>query len=105
MYISYTNKIRLNQVPLPTQDTTWENDTNMIKHNIHEGQEVNPFQAGVHKAAMNRQESITNTKHNKNDPQKKHRLGTVSTKLFQLLHYLLIVGQICEKIVHFMIKA
>ena len=33
------------------------------KHHIQENQEVSPFQAGDHKAAMNRQDSMTNTKH------------------------------------------
>ena len=47
-----------------------------------ESQEVTPFRAGDHKAAMNRRESIT--KHdinNTNDPQKKYRLGTVSKNI------------------------
>ena len=36
-------------------------------------------QAGGHKAAMNRQDSMTDTTpNNKKDPQKKHRLGKVS---------------------------
>ena len=35
-------------------------------------QEVSPFPAGDHKAAMNRRETMKNTRHNlnKNDPQK-----------------------------------
>ena len=37
-----------------TQDTTWESDKNTIKHHIQESQEVSPFSAGDHKAAMNR---------------------------------------------------
>ena len=44
------------------------------KHHKQESQEVRPFQAGDYKTAMNRQESMTNI-NNKNDPQKKHRLG------------------------------
>ena len=48
---------------LLTQDTAWESDKNTIKHHIQESQEVSPFPAGDHKAAMNRQENITNTKH------------------------------------------
>ena len=32
------------------------------KHHTQENQEVSPFPAGDHKAAMNRQESMTNTK-------------------------------------------
>ena len=54
---------RYNQVPHLTQDTTWESYKNTRKHHIQESQEVSPFQVGDHKAAMNRQESMTNTKH------------------------------------------
>ena len=47
---------RYNQVPHMTKDTTWESDKNKlnITHNI---QEVSPFPAGDHKAAMDRRES------------------------------------------------
>ena len=38
----------------------WQNTR---KHHTQEGQEVYPFSAGDHKAAMNRQESMTSTKH------------------------------------------
>ena len=62
----------------------WQNTS---KHYIQESQEVSPFPAGDHKAAMNRQDSMTDktalqtrTINNKNDPQEKHRLGTVSKK-------------------------
>ena len=34
-----------------------------IKHNIQEIKETSPFPAGGQKAAMNRRESMTNTKH------------------------------------------
>ena len=73
-----------NQAPHLTQYTTSESDKNTIKHHIQESQEVGPFPAEDHKAAMNRQENKTNTKNinNKNDPQKKHCLGTVSKKYF-----------------------
>ena len=54
---------RYKQVPHLTKDTTWESDENKIKHNIQELQDASPFPAGDHKAAMNRQESMTNTKH------------------------------------------
>ena len=63
---------RYNQVPHLTKDTTWENDKHKRKHHKQESQEVSHFQAGDHKAAMDRQESMTNTK------QKKNRLRTVS---------------------------
>ena len=54
-----------------TQDTISESDKNIRKHHIQEIQEVSPFPAGGHKAARNRQDSMTD----KQDPQKKHRLG------------------------------
>ena len=54
---------RYNQVPHLTQDTTWESDKNTIKHHTQESQEIRHFPAGDNKAAMNRQESMTNTKH------------------------------------------
>ena len=72
---------RYNQVPHLTQDTTCEinKDTINITNN---SQEVSPFQAGDHKAAMNRRESMTNTRHkNTNDPQKKYHLGMVSENI------------------------
>ena len=48
-------RIRYNQVPHLTQDTTWERDTNTRKHHVQESQEASSFPAGGHKAAMNRQ--------------------------------------------------
>ena len=59
---------RYNQVPHLTQDTTWESDK---KTNItNNSQDVSPFPAGDHKAAMNRRESMTNTRH------KQHKWST-----------------------------
>ena len=52
---------RFNQVPHLTQDTIWESDKNTIKHNIQENQDASHLPAGDSKAAMNRQESMTNT--------------------------------------------
>ena len=40
-----------------------ETDKNTRRNHIHESQEVSPFPVDDHKAAMNRQESMTNTKH------------------------------------------
>ena len=54
---------RYNQVPHLTKDITRESDKNTIKHHTQESKEVSPFPAGDHKAALNRQESMTNTKH------------------------------------------
>ena len=72
---------RYNQVPHLTQDTIWESNKNTI--NItNKSQEVSPFPAGDYKAAMNRRESMGNTRHKTtNDQQKKYSLGTVS-KIF-----------------------
>ena len=50
------------------QDTTWKSNKNTI-YTTNKSQEVSPFPAGKHKAAMNRRESMRNTKHkNTNDP-------------------------------------
>ena len=70
---------RYNQVPHLTQDTTRESNK---KYNKHHKQEVSPFPAGDHKAAMNRRERMRIAIHkNTNDPQKKYRLGTVSKSI------------------------
>ena len=55
---------RYNQVPLPTRDTVWESDKNIVKHHTQESQEVSPFPAGDHKATRNRKDNMakTNTK-------------------------------------------
>ena len=73
---------RYNQVPHLTQDTTWESNKNTI--NItNKSQEVSPFPAGDHKAAINRRERMRHTRQkNANDPQKKYRLGKRSVKIF-----------------------
>ena len=68
---TYSNKLskkakirnRHNQVPHLSQDTTPERDKNTRKHHIQESQEVIPFPAGDHKAAMNRQLSMKDTKY------------------------------------------
>ena len=52
-----------NQVPNLTQHNPWESDYNTRKHHIQEGQEASPFQAGGHRAAMDRQDSMKDTKH------------------------------------------
>ena len=63
--VSKKAKIRnqYNQVPHLTQDTKWERDKNTGELHIQASQEVRPFPAGDHKAAMKRQESMTNRKH------------------------------------------
>ena len=51
-----------NQVPHLSQDTKWE--SNKITINItKKSQEVSHFSSGDHKAAMNRRESMANTRH------------------------------------------
>ena len=73
---------RYNQEPHFTQDTTWQSDKNTRKHRIQKGQEVSPFPAGNHKAAMNRHDRMTDTKqNNKKDLQKKHLLGMVNKNI------------------------
>ena len=53
---------RYNQIPQPSQDTKWE--SNKITLNItNKSKEVRPFPSGDHKAAMNRRDSMTNTRH------------------------------------------
>ena len=75
MKVSKKAKIRnrYNQLPHLAQGITRESDKNTRKLHIHASQEVSPLRTGDHKAAMNRQVSMTNTKlniNNKNDPQK-----------------------------------
>ena len=53
---------RYNQVPHLNQDTTLESDKNARKLHIQASQEFRSFPAGDHKAAMNRQKSITDKK-------------------------------------------
>ena len=63
----------------PDPGYQWESDNFTIRH-PNESQEVSPFPAGDHKASVNRRAR----KHDKNktrDPQKKHRLGTVSKNI------------------------
>ena len=56
-------RYRYNQVPHLIQDAIWENATKTRKHHIQESQEFSPLPVSDHKAVMNRQESMTNTKH------------------------------------------
>ena len=74
---------RYNQVPHLTQDTNGK-VTNSQLDTTNESQDVSPFPAGGHKAHINRRaqrRSNDKTEQNIKDPQKKHRLGTVS-KIF-----------------------
>ena len=68
---------RYNQLPHLTQDITWESNKNTT--NItNKLQEVSPVPAGDHKVAMNRFESMRNTRHkNTNDPQKVAKLALI----------------------------
>ena len=66
-----------------TPDTTWERTKKTTrKHHTQENQEVSSFLAGNLKAAMNNQDSMTDTNaNNKTAPKKKHRLGMVSKNI------------------------
>ena len=67
-----------------TPDTTWERTKKKTtrKHHTQENQEVSSFLAGNLKAAMNNQDSMTDTNaNNKTAPKKKHRLGMVSKNI------------------------
>ena len=73
---------RYNQVLHLTQNTNGK-VTNLHLDTTNESQEVSPFPAGDHKAHINRR-TQRHSKHkaeNIKDPQKKHRIGTVS-KIF-----------------------
>ena len=76
---------RYNQVPHLTQDTTGESNK-IQKHITNKSQEVSPFPAGDHKAAMNRRKTMRNTRHkNTFDPQK-------STPFERSVKYILLEG-------------
>ena len=70
---------RYNQAPLLTQDTNEKVTTSQLD-TTNESQEVSSFPAGDHKASINRRAHEIITKQDRN-PQKKHRLGTVSTNI------------------------
>ena len=83
--VSKGAKIRngYNQVPHLTQDTNGK-VTNSQLDISNESQEVSSFQAGDHKALINRRAQRHNkhkTEKNINDPQKKYPLGTVSKNI------------------------
>ena len=54
---------RYNQVPLLTQDTTWESYKTQENITYKNTRELSPLSVATHKAAMNRQNSMTDTKH------------------------------------------
>ena len=73
-----------NQVSYKTQDTIWEKGKNARKHHIQESHKVRPFPTGDNMGAKHRHHSIAKINiNNKNDPQKKHSLGTVSKKFIE----------------------
>ena len=74
---------RCNQVPHLTQDATFESDDTTRAHHIRESKEVSLYTAGDHKAAINRKDSMTDTKNKyQNGSTKKHRVGTVCKNIF-----------------------
>ena len=64
MKVRKNAKIRNRYNPHLTQDITLESDKNTRKHKIQENHEVSSFSADDQKAAMNRQDSMTDSKHN-----------------------------------------
>ena len=74
-----------NQAPHLTKDTNGKVTTSQLDI-TNESQEVSQFPAGDHKASHQQtevHENITKQiRNNINDPQKKHRLGTVSKNIF-----------------------
>ena len=62
---------RFNQVPHLTQDT-YEKVTNSQSDTTNESQEVSPFQAGDHKAHINRRAQ----RHSKHKTEKAHKRST-----------------------------
>ena len=83
--VSKGAKIRNSIQSSTTPDPGYQGESDkLIVDTTNESQEVSPFQAGDHKAHINRH-AQRHSKHkpNKNirDPQKKYRLGTVS-KIF-----------------------
>ena len=71
--------IQSNTTPDPGH--IWESDKKTRKHHIQENKEVSPFTPVDHKAARNRQDSMTRNTNNKKDPQKNRRLGKASKKI------------------------
>ena len=55
-----TIRNRYNQQPHLSQDITWVSDKNTRELQIQVSQEASPFPTGDHKAAMKRQEGMTN---------------------------------------------
>ena len=53
---------QFNQRPQLSQNTIWESDKNTRKDNAQQSQQVSLFPAGDHKAARNKQYSMTDTK-------------------------------------------
>ena len=73
---------RYNQVPNLTQDTTWESDKNIIKHHKREprGQPL-PSRWPQRQQSTDAKAWQTQDINNKNDPQTKYHLVTVSKNI------------------------
>ena len=72
-----------------TQDNHIRTDANTRNHHILEFQKFSPFSAGDHKAAQNKQVSMTDkheTQSTKN-PQKKRRIGMVSKLITRVIEH------------------
>ena len=77
---------RYNQVPHLTQDTTWESDKNQI--NI----KTRDKRLGDHKPAMNRRESMTNTRHKYNVTQINHKRSTTLEQSVNIFYFRALTG-------------
>ena len=74
---------RYNQVPQLTQDTTWESDKNMKKITYKRAKRLALSQQVTIRLQLSDKKAWqTRNINNKNDPQKKHHLGTVSKNIF-----------------------
>ena len=73
--------VQYNQAPHLTQDTNGKVTTSQLVI-TNENQEVSLFPAGDHKVSINiRARKHKKDRNNIKDPQKKHRLGKVSTNI------------------------
>ena len=73
--------VQYNQAPHLTQDTNGKVTTSQVEI-TNENQDVSPYPAGDNKVSIKiRARKHKKDRNNINDPQKKHRLGTVSTNI------------------------
>ena len=80
-YINISKKIGKDQESIQSHRIPIKNSTTSQLEITNESQEVSPFPSGDHKASINRR--ARKHRNNINDPQKKHRLGTVSKPRYE----------------------